>query len=333
MSHCLTNLWRPAAYHGRGKTRNYFEGWYYKVVDPTGAHRYAFIPGVFLGPTGEESHAFVQWLNGVTGETRYLRYPLTAFDASRCELNVRVGGNHFFANRMVLDIGATDLRIEGELRFRNLTPWPVTPLSPGVMGPFAFVPRMETYHGVLSMDHTIEGWLNINGEPTDFWDGRGYMEKDWGRSFPHGWVWVQSNHFADSPGTSLSASVALIPWVNRTFRGFIVGLWHGGRLYRFATYTGARILRLAVDDERVEWSMADGRHRLSIVVQRATPGMLLHMPTGTEMVPRVPETMSATVVVRLVALGRNERVLFQGTGAYAGLETGGEVHTIADVHT
>jgi hypothetical protein len=200
------------------------------------------------------------------------------------------------------------------------------------MGPFAFVPRMETYHGVLSMDHAVEGWLNINGEAVDFWGGRGYMEKDWGRSFPRGWVWMQSNHFAGSPGTSLSASVALIPWMGRTFRGFIVGLWHEGRLYRFATYTGARMLRLAVDDERVEWSMADGRYRLSIVAQRAATGTL-HMPTGTEMAPRVPETLSASMVVRLVALGASERVLFQGTGSYAGLEVGGEVHTIADMRS
>jgi hypothetical protein len=308
LSRCLTNLWRPAAYHGRGKTRDYFEGWYFKVVDATGAHRYAIIPGVFLGPTGEQSHAFVQILDGATGEARYVRYPLAAFDASRCELSVRVGGNHFSADRMALDLGATDLRIEGELRFRNLTPWPVTPLSPGVMGPFAFVPRMETYHGVLSMDHAVEGWLNINGEAVDFWGGRGYMEKDWGRSFPRGWVWMQSNHFAGSPGTSLSASVALIPWMGRTFRGFIV------------------------DDERVEWSMADGRYRLSIVAQRAATGTL-HMPTGTEMAPRVPETLSASMVVRLVALGASERVLFQGTGSYAGLEVGGEVHTIADMRS
>ncbi|MCK7537696.1 MAG: tocopherol cyclase family protein [Marinilabiliales bacterium] len=29
----------------------------------------------------------------------------------------------------------------------------------------------------------------------DFSGGRGYIEKDWGHSFPSAYVWMQSNHF------------------------------------------------------------------------------------------------------------------------------------------
>ena len=36
---------------------------------------------------------------------------------------------------------------------------------------------------------------------------------------------------------------AIIPWLGSTFWGTIVGLWHEGRLYRFATYTGAKMER------------------------------------------------------------------------------------------
>lgn len=45
------------------------------------------------------------------------------------------------------------------------------------MGPFAFVPFMECYHGIVSMDHIIQGELEIDGATVDFSNGRGYMEK------------------------------------------------------------------------------------------------------------------------------------------------------------
>ena len=66
------------------------------------------------------------------------------------------------------------------------------------MGPFSFVPFMECYHGIISMDHSIIGELSIKGKKVDFTSGRGYIEKDWGHSFPIGYVWMQSNHFSES---------------------------------------------------------------------------------------------------------------------------------------
>lgn len=31
----------------------------------------------------------------------------------------------------------------------------------------------------------------------DFSGGRGYIEKDWGQSFPAAWVWLQINYLPD----------------------------------------------------------------------------------------------------------------------------------------
>lgn len=28
-------IWQPAVYHGVGKRRNFFEGWYFKLTDAT----------------------------------------------------------------------------------------------------------------------------------------------------------------------------------------------------------------------------------------------------------------------------------------------------------
>ena len=68
----LKTIWQPAAFHGFGHRAGYFEGWYFKIVDATEQHRYAIIPGVFLGKDGVDSHSFVQTLDGASGATCYL---------------------------------------------------------------------------------------------------------------------------------------------------------------------------------------------------------------------------------------------------------------------
>jgi hypothetical protein len=329
--------WRPDAYHGAGKRRNFFEGWYFKLVDAPGRYACAVIPGVFMGANPSDSHAFVQTLDGATGRSTFHRYPLGAFSASPREFDVRIGPNHFRTDGLRLELDFPERRMHGELRFTGVTPWPVTLTSPGIMGWYALVPFMECYHGVVSLDHGIEGAIVIDSEAIDFTGGRGYTEKDWGKSFPRAWIWMQTNHF-DTASTCLTASVARIPWLGNAFRGFIVGLWHDGRLYRFATYTGAQILHLQVSDGQVLWQMA-GRagprgdralYRLALTANRAEGG-LLHAPWRTDMQPRVVESLTATVDVNLWrSAGSREELVFAGQGRHAGLEINGELHEILD---
>jgi tocopherol cyclase len=318
----LRTTMHPESFHGHGKRPPYFEGWYYKLVDRTEQHRYAVIPGIYLAPDASKTHAFVQILNGRTGQVVYHSYPATAFFCPPAELDIRLGPNRFTAQGLVLDVAEPDLHVSGELRFPEIHPWPVTIASPGIMGWYAWAPFMECYHGVVSLDHGIQGSLLINDAPVDFTGGRGYTEKDWGKSFPSAWVWMQTNHFPEF-GVSLSASVAIIPWIGRSFPGFIVGLWLHGRLIRFATYTGAHLEELRVTDKNVQWAVRDGHHRLEISATR-TSGGLLKAPSTLEMDRRVVESLQAAVTLRLTDWPSGGLV-FEGSGRHAGLEVGGDM--------
>lgn len=320
----LQRTLHPAWYQGHGKKAPYFEGWYYKFVDSSEQHRWAVIPGIFKGADGSRSHAFVQVLDGTSGEATYHEYPPQAFQAAKQGLDVEVGPNRFTLHTVTLGIDTPGRSVRGTLSLADLTPWPSTVTSPGVMGFFAWIPLLQTYHGVVSLDHRIDGSLTLKGKTIDFSDGRGYIEKDWGRSFPEAWVWMQTNHF-DTSGTSLTASIAVVPLLGFSLRGLVVGLWHGGELHRFATYTGAQIDELAVNDEEVRAIISDSDHRLEIDACRAEGGVL-RGPTGLDMGGRVPESLRATVTIRLSALSRaGSRLLFEGTGRNAGLEVVGEV--------
>lgn len=326
MRRFLRTTLNPDRYHGRKDQKPpFFEGWYYKLVDASEQNRYAVIPGIFLGSA---PHAFIQVLDGATAKACYHTYSADAFWAADDRFEVRIGDNRFTSDSISLHIDAPDFPVAGELSFAGRNPWPVTIVSPGVMGWYAWMPFMECYHGVVSLDHEIMGGLRVDGRSVDFSGGRGYTEKDWGRSFPEAWIWMQTNHF-DRPGVCLTGSIAIIPWGRRAFRGFIVGLWLEQRLYRFATYTGAGTIELAVDDDMIHWVMEDKQHRLAITARRGSESRfgLLKGPDTVEMGKRVAETLTAVVEVRLSSLvAGGERPIFSGRGRHAGLE----VHNVQE---
>ena len=317
----VTGVLHPEGFHGHGVTSSYFEGWYVKLVSADRSARWAVIPGVFLDPDGG-GEAFVQVLDGATGESWYHRYDLAEFGAEADRFAVRVGPNRFSDRGVVLDLPS----LQGEVRFTTpLDPWPVSWRSPGVMGWYAWVPKMECKHGVVSFGHDLAGTLTHDGAAASFDGGRGYLEKDWGAAFPAGYVWMQTNHFSD-PSTCLTASTALIPWLRSEFRGHIVGLKHRGELHTFATYTGAVTTSLDIDDDAVRWRMRSKQGAVLEMTADRPRGGLLHAPIRTEMHRRVEETLDATIGVRL--LDPRGRVLLDDVGTCGGLEVHGDLERL-----
>ncbi len=322
-------LFHPERYHGHRRRAPFFEGWYFKLVDPSERYRYAVIPGIFLSDDPTEEHAFVQILDGSTGDATYHRFAADQFWAARDSFDVRIGPNRFWERGLELKIADEERVMSGHISLVEPTPWPVSWASLGIMGPYGWVPRMECNHGVVSLDHRLDGELVVGETAIDFSGGRGYVEKDWGAAFPAGYVWIQSNHF-ERAGVSFVGSIAIIPWLFSSFPGFIIGLWVDGSLYRLATYTGAETRHLDITDEAIEWTVADDDHVLKIEAQRASGGLLLG-PTRERMSDRVGETMLAEVAVELRTTQGD--VVFEGVGRNTGLEAHGDLERLLAMQT
>ena len=216
----VRGLRRPAAFHGAGVTSGFFEGWYVKLVSADLSQRWAVIPGIFRGLESTENMAFVQILDGLTGRSWFHQFPIAEFEAATDRFEVRVGKNRFNTEGAHLELP----QLTGDVKYGSaLDPWPVTFTEPGIMGWYGMVPAMECFHAVVSFGHSLTGSLLVEGKQTDFSGGRGYIEKDWGKAFPEGYVWLASNHIEGAPDASLIASVAIIPWLRSSFRGFIIG--------------------------------------------------------------------------------------------------------------
>ncbi len=311
----VRKVWHPAYYQDGHKWHGYFEGWYFKVLDATGGQALAIIPGVSIDREGER-RAFVQVMRA-DGRTHWFDFPWESFRYARDRFDISVGPCRFSDREITLELGSDECAVCGTLKLGEPIPWPVRSLSPGIMGPFRFAPLMECYHGVLSLDHSVDGTLTVDGTPVVFDGGRGYTEKDWGRSFPSAWVWVQSNDFGRT-GVSLTASIARIPWLGSSFVGSIVGLLVDGRLYRFATYTGARLVSLTHSNGGVDFVVQDRRHRLEVSACGAVPGQL-RSPVLGQMIGQVEESLRGTVRVRLTERGTGREV-FAGEGHGSGIE-------------
>lgn len=318
----VTKTWKPVNFQGVGKKSNYFEGWYFKNVSGDQQHIWSVIPGISI-QNAEKQHAFIQLINGKTAETWYVKYPIEVFWYSQKDFRVSIGPNIFSLQGIKLEI-ADEIKVSGQIDFQNIHPLKSRLLNPGIMGWYSFVPFMECFHGLVSMDHDLSGELKINNKSISFENGKGYSEKDWGRSMPEAWIWMQSNHF-EKPRTSFMLSVAKIPWMKSSFTGFLCVLLLDGKIHRFATYTGAKLKNLLVSEETVEVEITDKRFHLRISAEHAARGLLV-APLNGSMDRRIAESVDAEITVHISDLSGNE--VFKGMAKTAGLELVGDMREL-----
>lgn len=307
-------VFRPWAFQGSLKRKNYFEGWYFKHVSADHKQVWSFIPGISL--SGGNSHAFIQVINGMTGETQVHEYKLSEFFGSSKDLDVTLGGSRFSTGGISLEIRNNSHQISGEISYSSADLYPSSLLNPGIMGWYSFVPFMECKHGVVSMQHELSGVLQIDKQTVDFHGGTGYIEKDWGSSFPESWIWLHCNTFNNSR-SSFTFSVAKIPWLGSYFIGFISYLRLEDRIINLSTWSRARIERLEYIDNNLRLRLSNKKYVLDIDAHNNQAGQL-KAPVKGSMTRIIKETVDATLDLKLT--DRSGKVLFHDQGTRAGME-------------
>jgi tocopherol cyclase len=309
-----SRICKPENFQGNLKKKKYFEGWYFKHVSRDLKQVWSFIPGVSL--TQNDTHAFIQIINGVTGKTEYISYPLDKFLWDKKILYLKVGNSVFTENYIDLKIENENLKVTGHLDYKNIVKYPKSLLSPGIMGWYSFVPFMECKHGIISVNHNIGGSLRINNELIDFKGGKGYIEKDWGTSFPEAWLWIQANNFFD-PNTSFTFSVAKIPWRGKFFIGFIAFLYFNNKFTLFSTYNNSVISEINHNHESINLLLKNHESILKVKVTKNTFGEL-RAPASGIMSRRIKESIDSEVDISLFE--KHNNLIYNDVSERAGLE-------------
>ncbi len=305
----------------KSKCKQYFEGWFYKIVSNDLNNIYAFIPGISK-TDDEKAHCFIQILDGVNCKSYNIKYPISSF-SHITENTIKIDKNIFSKNGIRLDIDRHELKVSGELLFDDICDIKRNIVSPTAMGFFEYFSFLECKHEVLSMNHTITGELAINDSVfkfkdtiIDFNDGKGYIEKDMGTSFPKNYVWVQCNHF-NNKGITLMCSVADIPFIYNSFKGFICILKVNDEEYRFTTYNKSKIINENINHKNVNLTLKNCKYYLDISAEiiKAAP---LFSPKNAAMSSSIMESLQSKVTISLY--DKNKNLIVRDESSVAGLE-------------
>jgi len=327
MFYSVKKIWKPQIFQGHNRKDHYFEGWYYKLVDGEQKQVIALIPGIALHEKKSDSHAFIQVFNSASSTAQYHRYPLSSFTASKTGLDVKIGQSRFAADSIELNIDTEEGRVSGNIGLSDFTPWPVRCFRPGFMGWYEFVPFMQCYHAVVSFDHPISGTIYLGDTSISLKNGRGYVEKDWGTSFPQAWIWMQSNHFEEK-AASFMCSLATIPWLGSYFTGFGAGFWYRNKLYPFTKWNGSRVENLTVTDKKTSFSLIHTHHRIDITATGEEAGEL-RSPVFGEMAGKVLESLKGEIEIVFSCFENGKwKEEYSGIGRNGGLEIMGDMNKL-----
>lgn len=314
----LKHILNPVLFQGYKKKNRYFEGWYYKMVSKDEQVKIAFIPGISMA--GDQSHTFVQvFLSkkkpSPTLKTFYFRYDSKDFSFENTPFEVHIGNNIFSESSINVSLKDAHLSVTGNITINGLVPLEKSLWQPNIMGPFGYLNFMECYHGVITMTSSLSGSLEIDGETISFEGGKGYIEKDWGKSFPRAYVWTQTNHFKDN-NTSLMFSYADIPFLGFYFKGLICTLYYNKKEYRFATYNFTKVKKEEISPKRAFYQLKKGRYMLEMEAIQEDQ-IELPSPINGAMIHTIKEGLSGRVNVKLYY---KNQLIYEDTGLEAGIE-------------
>ena len=320
----------PDLYHGANKRKNFFEGWYFKIVDKSGTYALAFIPGISFGNKNEENHSFIQVINAINHTYHYHRFQPDLLISNKNFLQIKISNNEFSQENIEIDINNDKESIKGFLDFGPGVKWPDSKLNPGSMGFYNHFSFMECYSQVCAIDGTIiKGKLEINDKIVDFSEGKYYIEKNWGKSFPSSWVWIQSNNFPDNRA-AITCSLGIVPFpILKKFCGFLIGVTIDKKFYSFTTINRST-LKLNVHNNDLVLKTTNKKFTLILKTKSNRNNFLLCLgPKNGEMIPLVEETLRGEVEMTLID-NKNNKKLYQGVGKATGIEYGGNQKDLLD---
>ena len=260
--------------------RNYFCGWYFKCQ--SGGQTIALIAARHRSRGVE--NCSVQIITD-DGAWRAI-YPIDDFSHDGRRFETRIGESRFGKNCVTLSIHEKDLDAVGSVTFGEFSP-----IKGDIMGPFRFLPFMQCRHSVVSMRHTVNGTITVNGKRFVFENGEGYVEGDRGSSFPRVYLWTH----AFIPGGSLMLSAAEIPVGPVRFTGIIGVLYKDGKEERIATYRGARAA--TIKDGGIVVTQGGVRLTARLIEKRSHP---LYAPQDGSMTRTVRESASCRAFYEFV---------------------------------
>ena len=345
MSHSLQTP--HSGYHWDGSSQRFFEGWYDRVTLPKEAQTFAFMYSI-EDPIGAQPHsggaaqilgsddqylwrtfpdvrrfwgakdrlAFGHW-----GKTD-LTIPPQELSTTEFEKHIQEG----YQSTATLNQGyirdpGKDFYCRWCYDIKPVYGWgnPQQPQQ-STAGWLSYLPIFEPGWQILMAHGLATGWIDWNGKRYEFTDAPTYKEKNWGRSFPQRWFWLNCNSFTDEPDLALTAGGGrreVLWWMESVA---LLCLHHRDQFYEFVPWNAQVSWQI---EPWGKWQMqaVNRDYEITLTGTTDTPGTPLRVPTEQGLIFACRDTMKGQLTLEL--RDRRGKTLIKADSDLCGLEIGG----------
>ncbi|MGB3695002.1 MAG: tocopherol cyclase family protein [Spirulinaceae cyanobacterium] len=345
----MSKLQTPhSGYHWDGSGERFFEGWYYRVTLPEIKQTFAFMYSI-EDPLGGSlySGGGAQILGPEDGYICRTFPDVTQFWATKEVLGLgHWGKNDFPASPQLLTPAEFALRIpEGYQGTATLHQgfiqdpgsgkychwlYEIEPIygwgnphrmQQSTAGLLSSLQIFEPGWQVLMASGRATGWIDWSGQHYKFENAPAYGEKNWGRSFPEKWFWLNCNSFINEPDLALTAGGGKrgVLWWDESVA--LLCFHYQGQFYEFVPWNSQVSWQI---EPWGKWQMQARNFNYEVELTGTTnlPGTPLRAPTERGLVFCCRDTMLGKLTLEL--RDRSGQTILKAESDLCGLEVGGE---------
>jgi tocopherol cyclase len=330
-------------YHWQGHERDFFEGWYFRLTLPKIGESFAFMYSI-EDPLGINPHrASAAQILGIGEKYIWTTFAdLGKFWADRSRLSLgHWGETNLTIPPQLLAIDEFDRTIkqgyqvtatlhQGSLPEHNCR-WcyqtvPVygwgqpQQLQQATAGALSYLPIFEPGWQILMAHGLATGWIEWQGERYEFTNAPAYSEKNWGRSFPEKWFWINCNSFDETVGLAITAGGGKRQVLWMTEEVGMIGIHYRDKFYEFVPWNAQIDWQIQPWGEwRIQASNQD--YRIELIGTTDRSGTMVRTPTAQGLSVCCRDTLKGNLTIDLRTLDGD--LIIQATSSLAGLEVGG----------
>jgi tocopherol cyclase len=233
-----------SGYHWRGGAGRFFEGWYYRLTLPQLKQSFAFMYAIDDPQGGTACSGGSVQVLGI--DDRQIWRTLTNtqdFRARRDRLMLehwgqgRQSGQGYSAsdryNKGMIFDPASLMSCQWDYEIEPISTWGNPGRAIATMGNLSYLPVFEPGWQILLAHGLASGAIVWGDRRYEFNRVPAYCEKNWGRSFPQQWFWLQCNAFSEYPDLSITVAGGIREFLGVQTSVAMVGIHYKGKLYSF----------------------------------------------------------------------------------------------------
>lgn len=334
-----------SGYHWDWRSPRFFEGWYFRITLPDLQDNFAFMYSI-EDPIGGQAYSggAVQIL-GLQDEYFWRTFPLTEHFWANCDSLALGHWQHNPSNlkpqllapevfdqyitegyqaTTTLNQGKIQDPVTGEMcrwqyRTQPIYGWDIP--SKATADWLSFLPVYDPGWQILLAHGLSSGWIEWQGQRYEFNNAPAYSEKNWGKSFPQQWFWLNCNAFQDEPNLALTAGGGKRQILGNTEEVAMIGIHYQDQFFEFVPWRGEVTWQIASWGRWIMQARNSQGFSVELIGTTDLSGQPLRAPTHTGLQYCCKDTLRGHIELKLFS-PQQERILY-GTSDLCGLEVGG----------